>query len=133
MSLFHSSDHLKEVLGGFFEMLGHHPEVGPKLLASRLILKFIYREPDLAITIDLTGEQVVLSFNDTEKKPVVEMSMKADTAHRFWMGELNLVMALARREMTAKGPIPRILQLLPIIKPAYKIYSEYIKEKGLAS
>lgn len=120
-------------MGGFFELLALDPEVGPKLLSSKLILKFVYREPDLSITIDLTGDKMVLTFNDNEKKPIVEMSMKADTAHKFWLGELNLVIALARREMVAKGPIPKILKLLPIIKPAYKIYPEYIKEKGFAS
>lgn len=132
MGIFQSSDQLKDVLGGFFENLAAHPEVGPKLLASKLILKFSYREPDLSITIDLTGETLLLTFNDDEKKPIVEMSMKADTAHKFWLGQLNLVIALARREMVAKGPIPKILKLLPIIKPAYKIYPEYVRQKGFS-
>lgn len=130
MSQFKSSEQLKEVLGGFFELLGAHPEIGPKLLASKMIIKFTYREPDLSITIDLMGEKPIFTFNDETKKPNVEMGMKADTAHRFWMGDLNLVIALARREITAKGPVPKILQLLPIIKPAYKLYPEYIKQKN---
>ncbi len=131
MSLFKSAAELQDVLGGFFELLAKDPNVGPKLLASKLILKFVYREPDLSITIDLTGEKAIFSFNDHAKKPIVEMSMKADTAHKFWLGELNLVIALARREMVAKGPIPQILKMLPIIKPAYKLYPDYIKQKGL--
>lgn len=132
MSLFQSSAQLQDVLGGFFELLASDPNVGPKLLASKLMIKFVYREPDLSITIDLTGEKAIFTFNDNAKKPVVEMSMKADTAHKFWLGELNLVIALARREIVAKGPIPQILKMLPIIKPAYKLYPDYIKQKGLA-
>lgn len=130
MPFFPSATDLQQTLGGFFAHLEKHPQIGPKLLASKLILKFVYREPDTAITIDLTGEQMVLTFDDGQKKPVVEMSMKGDTAHDFWLGKVNLVVALARRAITAKGPIPKILKLLPIIKPAYALYPEYLKSVG---
>lgn len=131
MATFESSEKLKEILGGFFQYLADNPEIGAKLLASKMIMKFIYSDPELAITIDLTGEKAVITFNDEEKKAEVAMSMKADVAHRFWFGKVNLVMALARREMVAKGPIPKILKLLPIIKPAYDLYPKYLQEKGL--
>lgn len=130
MATFESSEKLKEVLGGFFEYLTQNAEMREKLLGSKMVLKFVYADPPLAITIDLTGSEPVFSFNDEAKKAEVEMSMKADTAHRFWFGKVNLVMALARREMVAKGPIPKILKLLPIIKPAYELYPQYLREKG---
>ena len=133
MPTFSSPEQLKQVLGGFFELLAADNTVGPKLMASKLIVKFNYREPDASITIDMSGEKPLFTFDDNEKKAIVEMSMKADTAHRFWQGNVNLVIALARREMTAKGPVPQILKLLPIIKPAYKLYPDYIKDKGLSS
>ena len=132
MSAFQSADQLKKVLGNFFELLAADPVIGPKLLESKLIIKFNYREPDASITIDISGEKAVFTYDDAVKKPIVEMSMKADTAHKFWMGDVNLIVALARREITAKGPIPKILKLLPIIKPAYKLYPDYIKDKGVA-
>lgn len=131
MATFQSSEQLQDVLGGFFQLLADDPTVGPKLLGAKMIIKFSYREPDLSITIDLTGDKAIFTFNDSEKKPAVEMSMKADTAHRFWHGKVNLVIALARREIVAKGSVPKILKLLPIIKPAYKLYPDYVKDKGL--
>lgn len=130
MPTFESSERLKEVLGGFFEYLTSDTDMRKKLLDSKMIMKFAYSDPPLAITIDLSGEFPVFTFNDEQKKPEVEMSMKADTAHRFWYGKVNLVMALARREMVAKGPIPKLLKLLPVIKPAYGLYPQYLKEKG---
>lgn len=133
MPTFENSDKLKQVLGGFFEYLLAQPEMASKLLSSKMVLKFNYTEPPLAITIDLTGAQGVITFNDETKKPEVEMNMKADVAHRFWFGKVNLVIALARREMVAKGPIPKILKLLPVIKPAYALYPKYLQEKGLGS
>lgn len=131
MPTFNSSDQLKVILGGFFKNLADDETIGKKLLDSNLILKFNYREPDASITIDLSGDKAVFLFDDSTVKPDVEMSMKADTAHQFWLGKVNLPIALARRAITAKGPIPKILKLLPIIKPAYKLYPDYIKEKGL--
>ena len=133
MATFESSEKLKLVLGGFFSYLLTKNEIASKLLASKMVIKFSYREPDLTITIDLTGEKGIITFDDLEKKPEVEMSMKADVAHKFWFGKVNLVMALARREMVAKGPIPKILKLLPVIKPAYVLYPQYLKEKGFDS
>ncbi|MBI3540976.1 MAG: SCP2 sterol-binding domain-containing protein [Deltaproteobacteria bacterium] len=137
MSTFESSARLQEVLGGFFGFLLEQPEMAKKLLDSKLVLKFNYTEPELSITVDLRGEgggeKGIVTFNDTEKKADVEMKMKADVAHKFWFGKVNLVMALARREMIAKGPIPKILRLLPVIKPAYAIYPKYLQEKGFSS
>ncbi|MBI1909071.1 MAG: SCP2 sterol-binding domain-containing protein [Deltaproteobacteria bacterium] len=130
MATFENSAKLIEVLSGFFQFLSQDPGIGPKLLASRLILRFNYKEPEASLTVDLSGPQVVILANDTERKPEVEMSMKADVAHRFWLGQVNLMIALTRREITAKGPIPKILKLLPIIKPAYTLYPRYLEERG---
>lgn len=133
MGTFDSSERLKEILGGFFEYLTSVDEMAKKLLASKMVLKFTYSEPDLTITIDLKGEKAIITYNDTVTVPEVQMSMRADVAHRFWFGKVNLIMALARREMIAKGPIPKILKLLPVIKPAYDLYPKYLQEKGFAS
>lgn len=132
MATFENSERLKEILGGFLEYLMTDDAMRQKLLASKMIIKFAYSDPPLSITIDLTGDHAVFSYNDDEKKPEVTMSMKADVAHRFWFGKVNLVVALARREMVAKGPIPKILKLLPVIKPAYELYPKYLKEKGFS-
>jgi hypothetical protein len=59
--------------------------------------------------------------------------MKADTAHAFWHGKVNLVSALARKEIVAHGPIPKILKLLPAVEPLYKVYPSLLREKGYAN
>ncbi|OGP16070.1 MAG: hypothetical protein A3I75_06435 [Deltaproteobacteria bacterium RIFCSPLOWO2_02_FULL_50_16] len=130
MPYFKDSQQLEGVLVGFFRKLAAHPEIGARLKQSKIIVQFAYQEPDLSITIDCSGEGIEITSNDTGKKPEVLMKMKADTAHRFWFGKVNLLMALTRREITAKGPIPKILRLLPVIKPAYQLYPQYLKESG---
>lgn len=130
MAAFKDTENLYRVLGGFFDVLGRDPEVGKKLLDSKLKIQFNYKEPEAVIAVDLSQGAVTVLCGPTDFKPDVEMSMKADTAHKFWQGNVNLVVALARREITAKGPIPKILKLLPIIKPAYQMYGPYLKDIG---
>jgi hypothetical protein len=130
MSYFQSSKQLEEVLVGFFEALLADPEVGSKLRASKLKIQFVYSEPPLSISVDLQSDPAVISVNNESFQPEVQMKMKADTAHRFWFGKINLIAALTRREMVAKGPIPKILKLLPAIKPAYAMYPGYLKKRG---
>jgi putative sterol carrier protein len=132
MPTFKDSADLQTVLGGFFSILVKDEGIGGKLKESKLIIKFNYKKPELAITANCAGLEIALSFNDASTKPEVEMFMDADVAHKFWLGEVNLVMALARRQMVVKGPIPRILKLLPVIKPAYKMYKEYLTKIGRA-
>lgn len=130
MGFFKDANHVCQVLGGFFKKLGEDENIGGKLLGSKLKLQFNYKDPDASLGIDLTGDAVKILENPQDFKPDVQMNMKADVAHKFWQGQVNLVTALARREITAKGPISKILKLLPIIKPAYKIYPEYLESLG---
>jgi hypothetical protein len=58
------------------------------------------------------------------------MTMKADVAHQFWHGKVNLMAALTRRQIIAKGPIPKILRLLPAVEPVYSMYPKLLREIG---
>jgi hypothetical protein len=59
--------------------------------------------------------------------------MDADVAHRFWLGQLNLIKALSSKDIKSSGSIPKLLKLLPVIKPAFVIYPEILTEMGLGS
>jgi hypothetical protein len=42
------------------------------------------------------------------------------------------VSALTRRQVVARGNVPKTLKLLPILKPAYALYPQYLAEVGMA-
>ena len=130
MGVFESYEKFKEVIVGFFNLLGDTPLVADKLMASKMVIRFIYSDPDLAVVVDCSGDAMDVRPDDTDTKALVEMSMKADIAHKFWFGKVNLTMALTRRQMVAKGPVPKILKLLPAIKPSYAMYPKYLDENG---
>ncbi|MEK7485865.1 MAG: hypothetical protein AABZ60_16205 [Planctomycetota bacterium] len=135
---FKDSEQLYQCIGGLFDILKKHPEIGPKIKKSELIIRFKYTEPEGQIWIDCLNdpkeEGTYLQWYKTmDKEPIVDMSMKADIGHQFWLGNVNLLTALARKQIIAKGPIPKIIKLLPIIKPAYAIYPEHLKKIGYAN
>ena len=63
-------------------------------------------------------------------EPEVVMTMEADTAHKFWLGKVNVTVALARGQMKAKGPVAKILKLVPLVKPVFPRYRAMLEEKG---
>jgi len=132
MGLFNDSETFEKMLGGFFKLMAETPVIADKLLASNLIVRFRYSDPDVVIVVDCSGDRLDVRPGDRETKEIVDMSMSADIAHKFWFGKVNLMAALTRKQMIAKGPIPKILKLLPAIKPSYAMYPKYLEENGYA-
>lgn len=132
MGVFESSEKFEAVLVDFFWLIAKTPKVADKLLASKLIIRFIYSDPELVVVVDCSGDSVDVRAGDKKTKAIVEMMMKADIAHKFWFGKVNLTMALTRRQMVAKGPVPKILKLLPAIKPTYAMYPQYLDDNGFS-
>jgi alcohol dehydrogenase class IV len=125
------TDDLYDVLGGFLLTLKDHPEIGPKFAGSNLLIRFNYRNPDASITIDATGAVVEYDMGESPRTAEVEMTMDADFAHAFWHGKANVVSALTRRQVTSRGAVQKAVKLLPILKPAFQLYPEYLRGKGL--
>jgi alcohol dehydrogenase class IV len=122
---------LYDVLIDFYEHLKANKDIGPTLAKTGLCVQFRYSNPSGVITIDASGKTLKIVKGEFKGKPEVTMSMNADFAHKFWHGKANLVTALTRRQVSAKGNVPKTLKLLPILKPAYDLYPKFLKTKGL--
>ena len=133
LNVFPDTDTFYRVLGGFFERLKTDPQIGGPLKASGLCVQFVYEQPAAVMTIDARGDEVkIYRGMEFSGQPEVTMCMSADFAHAFWHGKVNLVSALTRRRVVAKGNVPKTLKLLPILKPAYALYPQYLAEIGMA-
>ena len=135
MGVFKDADRVYELLGGLFNDLTSDKDIAEKFAASGLVIRFVYEDPDSEIWLDASKKDPnnlgVITGPAEGLTADVEMSMKADVAHQFWLGNVNLMVALTRKQIVAKGPIPKIMKLLPVIKPAYAVYQNMLKEKGL--
>jgi alcohol dehydrogenase class IV len=130
-NVFQNADMLYDILIEFYELLKASPEIGPKLAQSDLCVQFRYKNPSAVITIDATGDDIKILKGEFDGQPEVTLTMKADFAHQFWHGKANLVTALTRRQVAAKGNVPKTIKLLPILKPSYALYPKFLVKKGL--
>ena len=136
MAVFKSAEQFYETVGELMDRAKKDPKVGPKIAKSKLVLQFRYSDPEAMTTINAKSKPtqpdafVDVIHGECDLKPDVVMSMKADVAHAFWHGKVNLMAALSKKQIVAKGPIPKILKLLPAIKPLYSVYPTLLEEKG---
>jgi len=136
MPVFSNSEQFYECVGELMDRAKRDPVVGPKIAKSNIIIQFRYSDPDAVTTVNAKdkpsqeGAYVDVIQGENDLIADVVMSMKADVAHRFWLGRVNLVSALAKGDIIVSGPIPKILKLLPGIKPLYKAYPSLLHEKG---
>jgi putative sterol carrier protein len=137
MAVFKSYDELHTYFSRLYDEAKTDSRVAPKIKDSNLVIQFRYDDPKAVVTINAAAPPTqenayfdVLWGDDTGLKPDVEMSMKADVAHQFWHGKVNLMAALARRQIVAKGPIPKILKLLPAVEPMYEMYPRILRDMG---
>jgi len=132
MAVFASSDELHRIMTDLWTAIKMDPEMSGPLLDSRLTVQFHYREPEGRLTVDCSdGVEMKIHAGECDKKPVVEMFMKSDIAHEFWLGKINVPLALIQGKIVSKGPVNKALTLLPVLKPAYAIYPKIIKDHGL--
>ncbi len=139
MSVFRDSKQFYECVGELMDRAKKDPQVGPKIAKSGIIIQFRYTDPEAQTTVNAKdkptqpGAYCDVIHGATNLKPDVIMSMKADISHAFWHGKINLMAALAKRDIIAVGPIPKILKLLPAVQPLYKVYPVLLREKGYSN
>jgi putative sterol carrier protein len=126
---FKDADEVYAYIGRLFEELADDDELAPKFRKANTIVQYQYREPESQITVKLVeGEEGQVDCGTTTLEPEVVMTMDADTAHRFWLGKVNVTVALARGQMKAKGPVAKILKLVPLVKPVFPRYRAILEE-----
>ncbi|MGE5141306.1 MAG: hypothetical protein ACM3JD_17705 [Rudaea sp.] len=137
MPVFKDSKQFYQTVGELMDRAKKDPKIGPAIAKSRLIIRFVYHDPEAETTVNARdkpsqpGAYADVFHGPCTLKPDVTMTMKADVSHAFWHGKVNLTAALARKQIVAQGPILKIIQLLPAVAPLYKMYPALLKEKGL--
>ena len=131
MAYFKDADEVYEFIGKLFQELNDDEELSPKFKKANTIVQYRYSDPESQITVKMVdGEDGQVDLGDSDLEPEVVMSMTADTAHEFWLGNVNVTVALARGRMRAKGPVAKILKLVPLVKPVFPRYRAMLEEKG---
>jgi len=128
---FKDADEVYATIGKLFQDLAVDDELAPKFRKANTIVRYEFREPDSTITVRLQeGQPGDVDFGESEMEADVTMSMAADTAHKFWLGQVNVTVALARGQIKAKGPVAKILKLVPLTKPVFPRYKAQLEAQG---
>jgi putative sterol carrier protein len=131
VAYFKDDQEVYQYLGKLFEDLIDDKELLAQFQRANTIVQYQYRNPESVITVKMMeGEDGQVDLGETQLEPEVVMTMEADTAHRFWLGKVNVTVALARGQMKAKGPVAKILKLVPLVKPVFPRYRAQLEQAG---
>jgi hypothetical protein len=116
-------------LGGIFRRGMADAALMDKLRPSGVVLRITYTDPDAVITADLSHAELYEGAG-RGPAPNVELFMSADTGNRFWLGKVVLPVALAKGQVRAKGPVAKLLTVLPLAKGLFGPYRSGLEEAG---
>lgn len=129
MPIYSTTDELYSVMETLWTYIKSDEHISTKLLDSKLVVRFKYRDPEGSLTIDGSdGKELRFHFGECALVPDVEMTMKSDVAHNFWLGKEPPAVALLQGRIVSRGPVHKALALLPAIRPAFKIYPSMFEE-----
>jgi hypothetical protein len=131
---FTSEKEFRTVIDQVFAMMDEDPDMGPRLRDADVPQRFEFTDFDLVVNIRAAraGEDGNLHWewsDDVDWEPKVKMEMSSETANRYFQGKENVAMALARRRIKSGGDVKAALSLIPITKPIYARYREFLEDQ----
>ena len=131
---FDSPQEFQDVIDEVFSMMDGDPDMGPRLRDADVPQRFEFTDLDLVVNIRAAraGEDGNLHWewsDDVDWEPKVRMSMSSETANRYFQGKENVPIAIARRRIKPGGDVKAALALIPITKPIYGRYRDYLERE----
>jgi putative sterol carrier protein len=131
MATFANAQQVYDTIGLFLDQITKDPELGPKFVAADTSFLVQYSDPECSMLVDATVDPPVVTMNpDPALETEISLAMAADDGHDFWMGNLNMALALAKGKVKVTGPISKIMKLLPAMRPAFPKYKAFLEERG---
>jgi hypothetical protein len=132
---FKSAQEFREVIDRAFELMSTDAEMGPKLREAETPQR--YEFPDLDVVVNIThasevvdGQHLRWEWSDeVEWDPEVVMKMDSEVANRYFQGEENVALAIARRRIKTSGNVKKALALLPITKDVFPKYRQMLEDE----
>jgi hypothetical protein len=128
MPVFRDEEHTYEVFGGLWREVLAESKLSEKLRRTKLTMKFTTKDLDGCMWI---AHNTVLTGSEADQDAIITMELPADMAHEFWLDKLNVGSALTSNGVKVRGPLPKLMGLLPMLKFVYKKYPGHGKKHGL--
>ena len=128
MTVFKDTQHIYAVLEDLWNYVIRETECGQKMKEYDVSYKFVLKEPDGLLYVD---HEKVLVGDEANRDAVITMELNGETVHKFWLKKIQLPVALATRKIKSKGPIPKVLKMLPYLKPVFENYPRFCEKHGI--
>ena len=114
---FTDADEVRRYIGGVFQAGFDDPELGPKMVATGIVVKFEFTDPDTDLVIDMGTQEI--GDGTGMAAPNATMKMTADLGSAYWQGKVNLPLSMARGKIKVDGNVASLLKLAPLGKKLF--------------
>jgi putative sterol carrier protein len=119
------------LIGRLVQELAADPELAAQVKTADTSVQYQMTDPDSQITLEMRPDREIrVDLGPSDLDPEVVMIMTVDTAHGFWLGQVNVTTALARGEIKARGPVAKIIRLVPLVEPSFPRYEQILRDAG---
>lgn len=125
---FKDADEVRRYIGGVFRAGFDDPEVGPKMVATGIVVKFEFSDPEADLVVDMGKQQI--GDGAGMAAPSATMKMTADLGSAYWQGKVNLPLSMARGKIKVDGNVASLLKLAPLGKKLFPKYVATLEADG---
>jgi putative sterol carrier protein len=129
MSAYDTTEKANAVFGELFHILIQDENFTTRLRESALDVRLIHTKPDCKVYV---SPDEVLVGDDVPESAAITIKMSCDTAHKLWLGTLMMPTAIATGKVRIRGKVSKVIELVPILQPAFDRYPQLARESGVA-
>jgi hypothetical protein len=125
MAHFETDAEVYDQLGGILHnLMGNEARLRQLRLADAVV-QFAFHRPDATVTLDVrAGRPPRIELGTSSVRPDVVLAMDADVGRALLHGELNATLAFARGDVRTKGPVAKVLRVVPATVDAHEVEAD---------
>lgn len=129
MAMYETTEQAEHVFGQLFKILVEDENFTSRLRESGLTVRLLHKKPECNIFV--SPDEVLIG--EIPDSSAITIKMSCDTAHQLWMGNLMMPTAVATGKVRIRGKVSKVIELVPILQPAFDRYPEIAAASGVAA
>ncbi len=130
MPVFPSGEMAVKVFGSLFGVLLEDEDFVARARQEELSVRLVHTKPDCEIYVAPHG---VFAGEQPQGPAAITLRMTCDTAHALWMGRLLVPVAIATGRLRIRGKVAKVLELVPMLRPAFDRYPDIAAASGIGA
>lgn len=123
------------VFDAFRDIMGSaadHPELSHRLAGADVVLNVHLRDSPQELTLALHLDRTPIAVSQgAEPQAEVDLWIDTNDVLRFWTGDVHLAMLVLNREVETRGPIRKVLRVVPIARRLVAEFQRSAHDQGL--